>query len=30
MRMLMIVTMPHHKFNTAVKDGSAAQNSAKS
>ena len=23
MRMLMIVTMPHHKFNAAVKDGSA-------
>ena len=21
MRMLMIVTMPHHKFNAAVKDG---------
>jgi hypothetical protein len=23
MRMLMIVTIPHHKFNAAVKDGSA-------
>jgi hypothetical protein len=23
MRMLMIVTVPHHKFNAAVKDGSA-------
>ena len=23
MRMLMIVAMPHHKFNAAVKDGSA-------
>ena len=23
MRMLMIVTIPHHKFNTAVKDGTA-------
>jgi hypothetical protein len=23
MRMLMIVTVPHHKFNAAVKDGTA-------
>lgn len=23
MRMLMIVTLPHHKFNSAVKDGTA-------
>jgi hypothetical protein len=24
MRMLMIVTLPHHKFNAAIKDGTAS------